>query len=150
MLMKHQWACSKLMILCAFLLAPSLAFAHGVTSEGLAVFFLRVDFVILLFAVIGVLISNGLGVRLLTLFSTINIAVSIVGILLKVLVYAWVATLSTNDLIKFSAVMALYSTGYLVIAVPIYFVFLPILAVVRSLANKKSKVPFDPQDAQRL
>jgi hypothetical protein len=137
MIMKHHWTDTKILILGACLLAPSLAFAHGVTSEGLAVFLLRVDFVILPFAVICVLISNGLGVRLLTLFSTINIAISIVGILLKVLVYAWVATFSTNDLIEFSAVMALYLTGYLVIAVPIYFVFLPILAVVRSLANKK-------------
>jgi hypothetical protein len=71
----------------------------------------------------------------LTLFSTINIVISIIGILLKVLVYAWVTTLSTNDLINFSAVMALYSTGYLVFAVPIYFVILLIGFVVRSLAK---------------
>lgn len=134
-MMKCQCVSRKLMILCACLLIPSIACAHGVTYEGVAIFLLRVDVLILLFAFICVLISSELKIRLLTLFSTINIVISIIGILLKVLVYVWLTTLSTNDLINFSAVMALYSTGYLVIAVPIYFVILLIGFVVRSLAK---------------
>lgn len=125
------------MIWCACLLVPSLAFAHGVTAEGLAVFFLRLDFFIILFAFICVLISNELKIRLLTLFSTINIVISIIGILLKVLICFGATTFPSNDLLESSAVIALFATGYLVCALPIYFVILLIRSVVRSLANKK-------------
>ena len=137
MLMKHQWACSKLMILCACLLIPSIACAHGVTTEGLAICLLRVDFVILLFAVICVCLSKLLNIRLMTIFSTVNVGISIIGILLKVLVSATATTSSSNDSFSSSAVIALYATGYLVFAVPIYILLFPILAIVRSLANKK-------------
>lgn len=138
MIMKSPCVCRKTMILCACSLIPSIACAHGVTAEGLAVYLLRVDFVIFLFAVLCVFLSKELNIRLMTLFSTVNVGISIIGILLKVLVYAMATTSSSNDFFRFSAIIALYATGYLVFAVPIYVLLFPILAVGRSLANKKT------------
>jgi len=137
MIMKSQCVCRKMMILGACLLIPSIACAHGVTYEGVAIVLLKVDFVILLFAVISVCLSKLLNIRLMTIFSTVNVGISIIGILLKVLVSATATTSSSNVFFSFSAIIAIYATGYLVFAVPIYFLLLPILAVVRSLANKK-------------
>jgi hypothetical protein len=136
MIMKSQCVCHKMMVLCACLLIPSIACAHGVTTEGLAVYLLRVDFVILLFAALCVFISQELNVRLMTLFSTVNVGISIIGILLKVLVSATATTSSSNDFFSFSAVIALYATGYLVFAVPIYLLLAPILALLRRLFKK--------------
>jgi hypothetical protein len=133
-----------MMILCACSLIPSIASAHGVTAEGLAVYLLRVDCVILLFAVICVFISKELNIRLMTLFSTVNVVISIIGILLKILVAATATTSSSNDVFSSSAVIALYATGYLVFAVPIYFLLLPILAVVRSVGNKRRALKAKP------
>jgi hypothetical protein len=127
------------MILCACSLIPSIASAHGVTAEGLAVYLLRVDCVILLFAVICVFISKELNIRLMTLFSTVNVVISI-----KILVAATATTSSSNDVFSSSAVIALYATGYLVFAVPIYFLLLPILAVVRSVGNKRRALKAKP------
>jgi hypothetical protein len=73
----------------------------------------------------------------MTLFSTVNVGISIIGILLKVLVSATATTSSSNDFFSFSAIIAIYATGYLVCAVPIYFVLLPIVAIARSVANKR-------------
>lgn len=137
MIMKSQCVCHKMMIWCACLLIPSIACAHGVTTEGLAIFLLGVDFVILIFAVICIFISQELKIRLMTLFSTVNVGISIIGILLKVLVSATATTSSSNDFSSFAAIIGIYATGYLVFAVPIYLLLAPILAVVRSLANKK-------------
>jgi hypothetical protein len=124
-----------LVIWCACLLVPSIAFAHGLTTEGLAVFLLRVDVLISLFAFICVLISSELKIRLLTLFSTINILISIIGILLKVIIYFGAATSSSNDFFSFLSVIALVATGYLVFALPTYFVILLIGFIMRSLAK---------------
>lgn len=131
MLMKHHWTSHKILILGACLFLPSLAHARSITSEGFAVLLLGVDVVVLPFAIVNVLVSNGLGIRLLTLYSGINIAVLIVGILTKVFIYFGTTTLSANDLLGLSSLIAAYSTGYLVIAVPIHFVVLLILAVVK-------------------
>jgi hypothetical protein len=132
------------MILCACLLVPSLAFARAFTTEELAVDFLGVDVVILFFAFICVLISSVLDIRLLTLFSTINMVVSIIGILLKVIIYFGATILSAIYLLDFSALIALYATGYLVFAVIMYFVILLIRFVVRSFAHKKQALRKKP------
>ena len=131
MIMKYPWASHKILILGACLFLPSLAHARRITSEGFAVLLFGVDVVVLPFAIVNVLVSNGLGIRLLTLFSGINIAVLIVGILTKVFMYCGTEALSANDLLGSSSLIAAYSTGYLVIAVPIHFVVLMLLAVVK-------------------
>jgi hypothetical protein len=131
MLTKHHWTSHKILILGACLFLPSLAHARSITPEGFAVLLLGVDVVVLTFAIVNVLVSNGLGIRLLTLYSGINIAVLIVGILTKVFIYFGTTTLSANDLLGLSSLIAAYSTGYLVIAVPIHFVVLMLLAVVK-------------------
>jgi hypothetical protein len=123
---------------CLFL--PSLANARGITAEGFAVFLLGFDVIVLPFAIVNVVVSKGLGIRLLTLYSGINIAVLIVGILTKVFIYYGMTTLSANDLLDFSSLIAAYSTGYLVIAVPIHFVVLLILAVVKIFSKQEQGI----------
>lgn len=128
MIMKYPWASHKILILGACLFLPSLAHARSITSEGFAVLLFGVDVVVIPFVIVNVIVSNGLGIRWLTLFSGINITVLIVGILTKVFIDCGTATLSANDLLDFSLLIATYSTGYLVIAVPIHFVVALFLA----------------------
>lgn len=134
MIMKHNWASSKILILGACLFLPSLANAHGITNQSVAPFFLVADFVILALAIATYALSNGLRLRWSILFSGINIAVTMVGILSSVITIFGAATRSPND--EFSFFMLFYPTSYVAIAVPLHFVVLLLLAGVMHLFKK--------------
>jgi hypothetical protein len=77
---------------------------------------------------------------LLTLFSAANIVILIIGILSNACVNYGVTVLSKFDLIA----IGVFSTGYLVFAVPIYFLFALIFAVGRSIVNKRRALKMKP------
>jgi hypothetical protein len=112
---------------CAFI--PSRAFAHGISSQSISPVFLVADLVILVFAISAYLLSKKLDLIWSITFSTINIGVTIVGILASAYtMFEKVAPFVKEDT-SFS--IANKSTGYLAIAVSIHFIVVLFITVWR-------------------
>ena len=143
MIMKSQCVCRKMMILGICLFAPSIASAHGVTKELVVSVFLVADFVVLGLVIWTYFLSKSLCLRWSILFTGINIAVVIAGVLSNcITVYEKGNPYTTNFWFGLGA----YSTGYLWCAVPLHLVVLLFLAFLRFIFKKsdtsKQKRPY--------